>query len=98
MTRIGRALRANRRAVAVVGAAVLLALLVPGQREAAAGAAAAVALLSVPLRRRRVAAAAERSTEAELRASGRDARRLLGAANINWVAPVVVLWCEFPAQ
>ena len=33
-----------------------------------------------------------------LRASSRDARRLLGAANINWVAPVVVLWCEFPAQ
>jgi hypothetical protein len=32
------------------------------------------------------------------RASARDARRLLGAANINWVAPVVVLWCEFPAQ
>ena len=23
---------------------------------------------------------------------------MLGAANINWVAPVVVLWCEFPAQ
>lgn len=33
-----------------------------------------------------------------LRGSARDARRLLGAANINWVAPVVVLWCEFPAQ
>jgi hypothetical protein len=33
-----------------------------------------------------------------LRRSARDARRLLGAANINWVAPVVVLWCEFPAQ
>ena len=33
-----------------------------------------------------------------LRASARDARRLIGAANINWVAPVVVLWCEFPAQ
>ena len=32
-----------------------------------------------------------------LRANARDARRLLGAANINWVAPVVVLWCEFPA-
>jgi hypothetical protein len=35
---------------------------------------------------------------ARMRASARDARRLLGAANINWVAPVVVLWCEFPAQ
>jgi hypothetical protein len=33
-----------------------------------------------------------------LRGAARDARRLLGAANINWVAPVVVLWCEFPAQ
>ena len=33
-----------------------------------------------------------------MRGSARDARRLLGAANINWVAPVVVLWCEFPAQ
>ena len=33
-----------------------------------------------------------------VRGSARDARRLLGAANINWVAPVVVLWCEFPAQ
>jgi hypothetical protein len=35
---------------------------------------------------------------ARLRGDARDARRLLGAANINWVAPVVVLWCEFPAQ
>jgi len=33
-----------------------------------------------------------------MRTSAREARRLLGAANINWVAPVVVLWCEFPAQ
>jgi hypothetical protein len=33
-----------------------------------------------------------------LRGSARDARRLLGAANINWVAPVVVLWCDFPPQ
>ena len=33
-----------------------------------------------------------------MRTSAREARRLFGAANINWVAPVVVLWCEFPAQ
>ena len=33
-------------------------------------------------------------------ARGELARRAatLAAANINWVAPVVVLWCEFPAQ
>jgi hypothetical protein len=154
-------LRAERRVVAVVVAAVVLALVVPGLREASAGAVAAVVLLTVPARRRRVAADAELTTEAELRklgpdawvsarsgsfehlvvgpsdaylleterfageamlregvlslhrdgawrgdeglaarlrADARDARRLLGAANINWVAPVVVLWCEFPAQ
>ena len=33
-----------------------------------------------------------------MRGSAREARRLLGAANINWVAPVVVLWCDFPAH
>ena len=33
-----------------------------------------------------------------MRTRAREARRLLGAATINWVAPVVVLWCEFPAQ
>lgn len=159
MTRIGRALRANGRAVAVVAAAVALG--VAGLLEAAAGAVLAVLLLSAPMRRRRAVADAELSTEsvlqslddgawvsarsasfehlvvgpsgaflletkriegetmlregvlsvfrdgawrgddalgARMRASARDARRLLGAANINWVAPVVVLWCEFPAQ
>ena len=154
-------LRAERRVVAVVVAALVLALVVPGLREASAGAVAAVVLLTVPARRRRVAADPELTTETELRkldpdawvsvrsgsfehlvvgpsgaylletkrfvgeamlregvlslhrdgawrgdeglaarlrADARDARRLLGAANINWVAPVVVLWCEFPAQ
>jgi hypothetical protein len=33
-----------------------------------------------------------------MRASAKGARRLLGAANLHWVRPVVVLWCEFPAQ
>jgi hypothetical protein len=161
MKRIGRVLRAERRVVAVVVAAGVLALLVPGLREASAGAVAAVVLLTAPVRRRRVAAGAELTTEnelrkldpdawvsarsgsfehlvvgpsgaylletkrfvgeamlregvlslhrdgtwrgdealaARLRANARDARRLIGAANINWVAPVVVLWCEFPAQ
>jgi hypothetical protein len=159
MTRIGRALRADVRVVAVTAAAVLLG--VAGLLEAAAGTLLAVVLLSVPVRRRRPVADVERSTESVLRrldegawvsarsgsfehlvvgrsgaflletkriegeamlregvlavlrdggwrgdealgtrmrASARDARRLLGAANINWVAPVVVLWCEFPAQ
>jgi len=159
MTRIGRALRANGRLVAVVAAAVVLG--VAGLLEAAAGAALAVVLLMAPVRRCRAAADVELSTEsvlraldegawvsarsgsfehlvvgpsgaflletkriegeamlregvlsvfrdgvwrgddalgARMRASARDARRLLGAANINWVAPVVVLWCEFPAQ
>jgi hypothetical protein len=161
MKRIGRVLRAERRVVAVVVAALVLVLLVPGLREASAGAVAAVVLLTAPVRRRRVAADVELTTEnelrkldadvwvsarsgsfehlvvgpsgaylletkrfageamlregvlslhrdgewrgdeglaARLRANARDARRLLGAANINWVAPVVVLWCEFPAQ
>ena len=31
-----------------------------------------------------------------LRRNARDARQLLGAANIAWVQPVVVLWCDFP--
>ena len=159
MTRIGRALRANGRVVAVVTAAGVLG--VAGLLEAAAGAVLAAVLLSVPVRRRRAVADVELSTEsalrtldegawvsarsgsfehlvvgpsgaflletkriegeamlregvlavfregawrgddalgARMRASARDARRLLGAANINWVAPVVVLWCEFPAQ
>jgi hypothetical protein len=159
MTKIGRALRANGRVVAVMAAAVVLG--VAGLLEAAAGAVLAVVLLAAPVRRRRAPADVELSTESELgrlddgvwvsarsgsfehlvvgpsgaylletkriegetmlregvlsvlrdgawrgdealgariRASARDARRLLGAANINWVAPVVVLWCEFPAQ
>jgi hypothetical protein len=164
MRRLGRALGANRRVVAVTAGAGLLALAVPDLRQAAAGALAALLLLTVRvrLRRRPAEEAAERSTEAELatldskgwvaarsgsfehlvvgpsgaylletkrftgeamlrdgvlgvrrdddtsrldetlagrlRGNARDARRLLGAANINWVAPVVVLWCEFPAQ
>jgi hypothetical protein len=32
-----------------------------------------------------------------MRAGAKDARRLLGAANLHWVRPVVVLWCDFPA-
>jgi hypothetical protein len=32
-----------------------------------------------------------------IRASAKDARRVLGAANLHWVRPVVVLWCDFPA-
>ena len=32
-----------------------------------------------------------------MRASAKEARRLLGAANLHWVRPVVVLWCDFPA-
>lgn len=32
-----------------------------------------------------------------MRASAKEARRVLGAANLHWVRPVVVLWCEFPA-
>jgi hypothetical protein len=160
MTSIGRALRANGRAVAVIAAAGGLAL--AGLLEAAAGAVAAVVVLSVRVRRRRrPAAGVELGTESALRAldgaawvsarsgsfehlvvgpsgaflletkriegeamlregvlsvlrdgawrgdetlagrmrtSAREARRLLGAANINWVAPVVVLWCEFPAR
>jgi hypothetical protein len=38
------------------------------------------------------------SVETRLRASAKDARRLLGAANLHRVRPVVVLWCDFPAQ
>ena len=38
------------------------------------------------------------SVESRLRAGAKDARRLLGAANLHWVRPVVVLWCDFPAQ
>ena len=155
-------LRANRRIVAVVVAAVVLGVVVPELRAAAAGALVAAGLIAVPVRLKRGPAEPEsRSTETELasldpegwvsarsgrfehlvvgrsgaflvetrrvagramlrdgvlavrregewlgddglaqrlRASSRDARRLLGAANINWVAPVVVLWCEFPAQ
>ena len=151
-------LRAERRVVAVVVAALGLALVDPGLWEASAGAVAAVVLLTVPVRRRRSVADVELTTEnelrkldagtwvsvrtgsfehlvvgpsgaylletkrfageamlregvlslhrdgawrgdgglaARLRADARDARRLLGAANINWVAPVAVLWCEF---
>src|SRR5215211_2240034 len=40
----------------------------------------------------------DESLAGRMRGSARNARRLLGAANINWVAPVLVLWCEFPAQ
>jgi hypothetical protein len=32
-----------------------------------------------------------------MRASAKEARRVLGAANLHWVRPVVVLWCDFPA-
>ena len=35
----------------------------------------------------------DESLAGRLRGSARDARRVLGTANINWVAPVVVLWC-----
>jgi hypothetical protein len=38
------------------------------------------------------------SVETRVRASAKDARRLLGAANLHRVRPVVVLWCDFPAQ
>jgi hypothetical protein len=38
------------------------------------------------------------SIASRMRGSAKDARRLLGAANLHWVRPVVVLWCEFPAQ
>ena len=38
------------------------------------------------------------SVESRLRAGAKDARRLLGAANLRWVRPIVVLWCDFPAQ
>jgi hypothetical protein len=159
MTGIGRALRANLRAVVVIAAAAGLVL--AGQLEVALGAMIAVVALSVRVRRRPPAAGVELGTEsalraldatawvsarsgsfehlvvgpsgaflletkrvegeamlregvlavfrdgawrgdealgARMRAAARDARRLLGAANINWVAPVVVLWCEFPAQ
>ena len=73
MKRIGRALRAERRVMAVVVAAVVLALVVPGLREASAGAVAAVVLLTVPARRRRVAADPELTTETELRTLDPDA-------------------------
>lgn len=32
-----------------------------------------------------------------MRASAKEARRVLGAANLHWVRPIVVLWCDFPA-
>jgi len=40
----------------------------------------------------------DESLAGRLRGSARDARRVLGAANINWVAPVVVLWCLAAAR
>src|SRR5687768_11600693 len=67
MRRLGRALRANRRAVATTVAALAVALVFAELREAAVGAVVAVVLVAAPVRRRRPVQDVERSTESELR-------------------------------